>query len=75
MGQSMPKGGPPLVATNSSGENKSTAIRKKCETNSGTEIVFVKYLVLADRVLHALAMAPSLARLGSNARRGLCELW
>lgn len=56
MGQSIPpktmhKGGPPLVATNSSGENKSTAIRKKFETDLGTEIGFAKYLILADRVL------------------------
>lgn len=78
MGQSIPlktNGGPPLVATNSSGGKKSTAVRKKYETHSGTETGFAKRLILADRVLHALGMAPSFGRVSSNVRRRLCEFW
>lgn len=46
--KTVPKGVLPLVATNSSDENKSTATGKKFETDSGTEIGFAKYLILGE---------------------------
>lgn len=61
------------MATNSSGENKSTALRKKWEADSATETGFAKCLILTDTVLPALGMAPSFGRVSSNVRRGLCE--